>query len=111
MIGLYKYKITIKWTANNGVGTISYLSYERSHTLCIDGKQDIWCSSDPAFRSGKTKHNPEDLFLASISICHMLWYLLLCGDNGVIVVDYIDNAIGSIQVSQHGSGHYAEASL
>src|SRR5688572_14189864 len=93
----HKYKLTIKWTGNNGSGTSEYRAYSRSHDMIIDDKQTISCSSDPAFRGDNTKHNPEELFLASISSCHMLWYLHLCAAAGIVVTDYSDNATGIMQ--------------
>lgn len=105
----HKYNLRIKWTGNKGQGTKDYLSYDRSHAVSVDGKQDVLCSSDPAFRGDKTKHNPEELFLASISSCHMLWYLHLSADNGIIVVDYSDNATGTMQES--GRGKFTEVTL
>ena len=107
----HKYTSTIKWTGNKGQGTSDYRSYDRSHMILIDGKQDILCSSDPAFRGDKTRHNPEELFLASISSCHMLWYLHLCADNGIVVVDYSDNATGIMQEAEDGGGHFSDVTL
>ncbi|RXR34899.1 OsmC family peroxiredoxin [Flavobacterium piscinae] len=111
MTGQHHYKVTIKWTGNNGQGTKDYRSYERSHTVLIEGKQDIFCSSDPSFRGDKTKQNPEELFLASISSCHMLWYLHLCAVKGIVVIDYSDNAIGTMQETQNGGGNFTEVTL
>ncbi len=82
----HKYNATIKWTGNKGSGTSNYQAYEREHLICIENKQNIIGSSDPAFRGDKTKHNPEELLLASISSCHMLWYLHLCSEAGVVVI-------------------------
>ncbi len=90
----HHYAATITWTGNNGEGTAKYDVYERSHTLSIDGKPDILCSSDTPFRGDGSKHNPEDALLYSLSSCHMLWYLHLCADAGVIVTAYTDNATG-----------------
>jgi organic hydroperoxide reductase OsmC/OhrA len=90
----HNYKATIKWTGNKGSGTSSYQDYEREHIISIDNKNNIFGSSDPAFRGDKTKHNPEDLLVSSLSACHMLWYLHLCSQAGVVVADYIDNATG-----------------
>ena len=70
MNGQHKYKLTIKWTGNKGQGTSDYLLYDRSHTISADDKVDIVCSSDPSFHGDKTKHNPEELLVASISTCH-----------------------------------------
>jgi organic hydroperoxide reductase OsmC/OhrA len=57
-----------------------------------------------------TKHNPEDLFLASLSSCHMLWYLHLCADNGIVVTHYEDNAT-AVMVQTATGGHFTEAIL
>lgn len=107
----HKYHLTVKWTGNNGQGTSNYRSYDRSHTVLIDNKADILCSSDPAFRGDKTKHNPEELLVASLSTCHMLSYLHLCSEAGVVVVDYTDNASGTMIETEDGGGHFTEVTL
>jgi len=107
----HQYNLTLKWTGNKGSGTSSYAVYERSHTITIENKPDILCSSDPAFRGDKTKYNPEELFVASISSCHMLWYLHLCADNGVVVTGYEDNPVGTLLELPDGSGHFTDVTL
>jgi organic hydroperoxide reductase OsmC/OhrA len=111
MNSLHNYTITIKWTGNTGEGTSSYRAYERSHIIIADNKAGISGSSDPAFRGDKTKHNPEDLLIASLSACHMLSYLHLCAVAGVIVTDYIDNATGTMVETSNGGGHFTEVTL
>jgi organic hydroperoxide reductase OsmC/OhrA len=111
MQGHHHYSITIKWTGNNGTGTDNYRNYERSHQIIIENKSTILGSSDAAFRGDKTKHNPEDMLVASLSSCHMLWYLHLCAEAGVVVLDYIDNAIGIMIESSNGGGQFIEVIL
>ncbi len=111
MQGQHHYKVTTKWTGNKGTGTDGYTTYERSHEISIENKADILASSDPAFRGDKTRHNPEDLLLASLSSCHMLWYLHLCSAAGVIVLDYIDEATGMMAETKDGGGHFTEVTL
>jgi organic hydroperoxide reductase OsmC/OhrA len=111
MNGKHKYNLAVKWTGNTGLGTSDYRSYDRSHTVSINNKVDISCSSDPAFRGDNTKHNPEELFVASISTCHMLWYLHLCAEAGIVIIDYIDNAEGIMQETEDGGGHFTEVTL
>jgi Predicted redox protein, regulator of disulfide bond formation len=111
MSGQHNYNLTVKWTGNNGTGTSHYTGFERSHSILVDNKVEILSSSDPAFRGDKTKHNPEDLLLASVSSCHMLWYLHLCAVDGIIVTDYIDNATGIMIESSDGGGKFSEISL
>ena len=105
------YKADIKWSGNSRKGTSNYTAYERIHTISVNGKAIIHGSSDPSFRGDKTKYNPEELFVASLSTCHMLWYLHLCSEAGVIVIDYADNATGIMQETEDGGGHFTEVTL
>lgn len=108
----HHYKTKITWTGNEGKGTKNYTSYSRSHSISVDGKYDkILSSSDPSFRGDKTKYNPEELLLASISSCHMLWYLHLCSSNKITVVDYIDNTTGKMVEDEDGSRKFTEVTL
>lgn len=107
----HKYLTTIEWTGNNGSGTSGYTDYERSHTIQVAGKANIEASSDPHFRGDDKKYNPEDLFLASIASCHMLWYLHLCADHGIIVETYLDRANGLMETGTDGSGQFSKIVL
>ena len=111
MSGQHNYKLSVRWIGNNGMGTSNYKEFERSYSVIVDNKVEILGSSDPAFRGDKTKHNPEDLLLASVSSCHMLWYLHLCAVSGVIVTDYIDNATGIMIETSNGGGRFTEITL
>ncbi len=105
------YKTTTKWTGNQGSGTSSYTAYERSYSLSVENKPIIQGSSDPAFHGDSSKFNPEELLLASLSSCHMLWYLHLCSEAGVIVIDYEDYATGIMTQTSDGGGHFKEVTL
>lgn len=107
----HHYRTTIRWTGNNGTGTSSYTDYRRDHTILIANKPDLEASADTPFRGDETKHNPEDLFLSSLSSCHMLWYLHLCADAGIIVIDYIDEATGTMIQTPKNGGHFTEVTL
>lgn len=107
----HHYKVTTEWTGNTGLGTSNYKSYERSVTVAINNKCDILCTSDTAFNSDRTKHNPEELLLASISSCHMLWYLHLCAEAGVIVLAYTDHATATMIETVGNGGKFTEAIL
>ena len=107
----HHYSTKIEWTGNKGSGTFDYRSYSRSHIIKVEGKQDILASSDSAFRGNASKHNPEDLFVASIAGCHMLWYLHLCSDAGVVVMSYEDEAEGVMLMDKQGSGRFNEIVL
>ena len=85
MLKEHLYQIFLQWTGSNGRGTANYRAYDHSYEIEVPGKPIIFGSSDPAFRGDQTKYNPEELFIASLSSCHMLWYLHLCAEAGIIV--------------------------
>jgi organic hydroperoxide reductase OsmC/OhrA len=107
----HSYHINLQWTGNTGKGTETYRGYERSHRISVGGKQIIEASSDPSFRGDKTKYNPEEMFVASLSSCHMLWFLHLCSDASVIVLDYSDEAEGKMIESDDGNGKFSDVIL
>lgn len=108
----HHYQIKMQWTGNEGSGTSDYKAYSRNHLIVAPDKStEILGSSDPAFRGDKARYNPEDLFVASISACHQLWYLHLCAVNKVVVVSYIDNATGTMIEKEDGSGSFSEVIL
>ncbi|AOB30055.1 peroxiredoxin [Bordetella sp. H567] len=94
--GEHKYQVQVRWTGNRGSGTSGYGAYGRDHVIRADGKPEIAGSADPAFRGDARRWNPEDLLVASASACHKLWYLHLCADAGIVVLDYVDNAEGTM---------------
>ena len=104
----HHYQLTLTWTGNSGTGTSGYRDYERSHTIQAENKLVIEGSSDPAFRGDKTKYNPEEMLLASLSSCHMLWFLHLCADKGIIVTAYEDKPTGILDES---AGRFTEVVL
>lgn len=107
----HEYQTSLVWTGNKGSGTMDYRSYDRSYVISVDHKADIQGSSDSAFMGDKAKHNPEDLLLSAISSCHMLWYLHLCSQNGITVLDYKDHAVGTMIENADGSGHFSAVVL
>ncbi len=108
----HNYTTTIEWTGNEGKGTLDYKSYNRNHKIAVEGKYTaIEGSSDPDFLGDKAKYNPEDLFLSSLSACHMLWYLHLCATNKIIVTAYTDNATGVMEENKDGSGRFTAITL
>ena len=108
---LHNYTIDVKWKGNVGRGTESYTSYKRNHIISSEGKTIIDGSSDPSFRGDKTKYSPEDLLVASISACHMLWFLHLCADAKIIVEEYTDTATGIMEETPDGGGRFREVTL
>jgi organic hydroperoxide reductase OsmC/OhrA len=90
----HHYRLEVAWTGNRGAGTSGYAAYGREHEISVAGKPVLPGSSDPAFRGDPARWNPEELLVASLAACHMLWYLHLCADAGVVVTGYVDRAEG-----------------
>jgi organic hydroperoxide reductase OsmC/OhrA len=107
----HNYATVLTWTGNKGAGTADYKAYERDHIISVAGKPDIPGSSDPSFRGNRERYNPEELLVASLSSCHMLWYLHLCAVNNIVVVDYRDQAEGVMMEKADGSGYFREVTL
>jgi organic hydroperoxide reductase OsmC/OhrA len=107
----HHYKVSIKWTGNLGTGTSNYKGYSRNHLIQVEGKSPIESSSDPAFRGDPNRYNPEEMMVAALSSCHMLWYLHFCAEAGIIVTSYIDHAEGTMVEDQSGSGRFTEVLL
>src|SRR5262249_17274126 len=63
------------------------------------------------FRGDASRYNPEDLLVASLSTCHMLWYLHLCAGARVVVTEYTDDAMGRMSERSDGSGRFTEVVL
>jgi len=108
----HHFTITTTWTGNRGTGTSSYRAYARDHHISSGGKlAEIPCSSSPAFRGDSARYNPEELMIASLSACHMLWFLHLCADAGIAVHEYRDDADGTMQLNPDGSGQFSQVVL
>jgi organic hydroperoxide reductase OsmC/OhrA len=79
--------------------------------LSAAGRPDLQGSSDPAFRGDAARWNPEDLLVASLSSCHMLWYLHLCAQAKITVLAYRDDATGTMVEDGGGGGRFTAVVL
>ncbi len=107
----HHYALDVTWTGNSGTGTSGYREFERAHEISADGKPVILGTSDPAFRGDAARWNPEELLVASLSQCHMLWFLALCAQNGIVVTEYIDHPSGTMDERADGGGAFSEVVL
>ena len=63
------------------------------------------------FRGDARRYNPEELLVASLSSCHMLWYLHLCAEAGVNVLAYRDEAKGTMVEDRAKGGNFTQVTL
>ena len=107
----HRYATRVTWTGDLGSGTSGHRAYKRDHEISAAGKPAVLGSSDPAFRGDPARYNPEELLVASLSACHMLWYLHLCAEAGVVVTGYVDDAEGTMAETADGGGRFTNVTL
>ncbi|MBW3097926.1 OsmC family protein [Pseudohoeflea sp. DP4N28-3] len=101
----------IRWTGNRGEGTRRYTGYDRNWVIDTPGKPPVAASNDPRLGGDPALHNPEDLLLSALASCHMLWYLHLASNTGIIVMAYQDAPIGQAESEPDGSGSFRAVTL
>lgn len=91
-----KYKTEIIWKRNGEPFTDN--RYSRGHRWLFDGGVEVPASSSPHVVplpfSIAAAVDPEEAFVASLSSCHMLWFLSIAAKRGFIVDRYRDEAVG-----------------
>lgn len=107
----HTYNVNVTWTGNTGAGTSKPNAYSKNHEVRIAGKHVIEASSDPAFAGDPDRHNPEEMLVAALSQCHMLWFLSRCAKHGIMVTAYEDDAIGTMIEHRDGGGEFTNVTL
>jgi organic hydroperoxide reductase OsmC/OhrA len=106
----HSFAARLTWSGAAKGPTRTYSGYSRDYVVEIEGKPPLEGSSAPAFRGDPARHNPEDLLVAALSGCHLLWYLNLCADAGIEVVGYVDEASGTV-ARKDGMVRFTEVTL
>lgn len=83
----------------------------KTHRVTIDNKPPLTVSADKTFKGDPSKYNPEDLLLASLSSCHMMSYLYVCGQHHIELITYQSEAIGVLELQADGSGAFTSIRL
>jgi organic hydroperoxide reductase OsmC/OhrA len=107
----HNYKLTAVWTGNKGEGTKNVRTYDRSHTVTIQGKPELLLTTDNPAVGDQSKLNPEDLLVTAVSSCHMLSYLYVCALEGIVITEYTDHATGIMIEHTNGGGSFKEITL
>ncbi len=80
--------------------------YSRRHRMTFDGSAEVWGSSSPQVvpvpMSDASAVDPEETFVASLSSCHLLWFLDIAQRAGWVVDDYQDQAVGLMAKNAQG---------
>lgn len=96
---------TIRWKQDDE-DHFSLGRYTRVHEISFDGGTTIQASGAPgnvpAQFSSETSVDPEEMFIAALSSCHMLWFLDLARRAGVEILSYEDQAEGIMERDAEG---------
>jgi organic hydroperoxide reductase OsmC/OhrA len=111
MIHDHSFSVALSWTGNRGTGTSGYRDFGRDHVVTLDGKHAIEGSAARAFHGDLERWNPEELLIAALSQCHLLSYLYVAVQNGIVVESYTDAAVGTLVTAADGSGRFTEVIL
>ena len=100
-----KYTATTRWTKSvDEIFTDG--KYSRVHQWLFDGGMEFNASASPHIvplpMSDASLIDPEEAFIASISSCHMLFFLSFCAKQKFIVTHYEDNAEGILGEGEDG---------
>lgn len=101
------YTATVSWERGNQ----DFLDneYSRGHEWRFDGGLTVPASASPDLvprpKSVAANVDPEEAFVASLSSCHMLFFLSLAQRRKIAVDRYTDEAIGYLE--ENGDGKMA----
>ncbi len=95
-----EYFVKVNWARGNDE---SYTDnkYSRGHEWIFDGGVTVQASSSPQVvplpYSVEENVDPEEAFVASLSSCHMLFFLSVAAKKGYVIDSYVDNAVGIME--------------
>lgn len=108
------YQATVRWQ-RQPLEAFHDNRYSRRHEIAFDGGAVIPASSSPALvplpLSDASAVDPEEMFVASLASCHMLWFLSIAAGRGWRVDRYVDEAVGTLAKDAEGRLAMTEVTL
>lgn len=105
MKGKHDYSAEVRWQ-RGATETFTDQRYSRGHQWTFDGGVEVPASSSPSVvplpYSVAAAVDPEEAFVASLSSCHMLFFLSYAAQQGFIVEQYVDKAVGTMGPDEQG---------
>jgi organic hydroperoxide reductase OsmC/OhrA len=105
---------TIVWNKDEGAAFTDN-KYSRAHVWQFDGGAEVPASSSPHIvklpYSTAENVDPEEAFVASLSSCHMLFFLAGAAKAGFVVDEYRDEAQGVLAKNDKGKLHVSRVTL
>ena len=100
-----EYTAEVRWVRDAAQGFLDN-RYSRRHELRFDGGAVVAGSSSPHSvplpMSDAAAVDPEEMFVASLASCHMLWFLALAAKAKFCVDRYADAAVGTMEKNTQG---------
>jgi organic hydroperoxide reductase OsmC/OhrA len=110
----HEYKATVRWTRGEGEA-FSDNKYSRGHEWSFDGGIAVPGSSSPSVvplpLSREDAVDPEEAFVAAVSSCHMLTFLVIAAKKRFVVDRYEDEALGVMTPNQNGKLFVSKVTL
>jgi len=104
---------TVEWS--RGEQPFTDKRYSRAHVWRFDGGAVVPGSSAPSGvpipMSDPAGVDPEEAMIASLSSCHMLWFLAFAANAGLVVDRYLDDASGELDRNEAGKRYLARVAL
>ncbi len=89
--------------------------YSREHRWIFDGGSEVIASASPQVVplpwSVARAVDPEEAFVASLTSCHMLWFLSIAAERGYRIESYRDQAVGVLARNEDGKFAITEVTL
>lgn len=107
-----EHKARVEWKLQ---GPFEYKSYSRAHTIEFEGgirvPGNAAAGNIPATVPAAPGADPEQQFVASLSTCHMLWFLHLASRAKLTVTRYVDEASGVLEKNAQGVAMMTKVTL
>jgi organic hydroperoxide reductase OsmC/OhrA len=95
-----EYSASVRWVRGEGEAFVDD-AYSRGHEWRFDGGACVAASASanvvPLAYCVEAHVDPEEAFVASLSSCHMLFFLSIAAQEGLVVDEYIDDAVGVLE--------------
>jgi organic hydroperoxide reductase OsmC/OhrA len=103
------FKIDLEWKRNTT--DFSYKTYDRTHTVTLGSGTQLQMSAAPEYLGNPSIANPEEIFIAAISSCHMLSFLAVAALQNFVIDSYHDSASGVIGKNSLGKSAVTQVTL
>ncbi|MFZ5481513.1 MAG: OsmC family protein [Myxococcota bacterium] len=92
--------VTLTWRRETP--GFDYDTYDRTHRWTFGGGESLKASAAPEYKGDAALPNPEEALVAALSSCHMLTFLAIAARKRLVVDDYEDEPVGTLEKGPDG---------